>query len=117
MCAQSDAVEDCAAAVSPWPTPRSPWRVVDVVALPDYRLDVTFRDGLRGVVDMSHLIHSPNAGVFAALADPTLFAAVRIELGAPTWPGELDIAPDALHDAIQRREDRLYSLDAERSAP
>ncbi len=80
--------------------------------MPDFRLRVTFRDGLVGIVELANLIHSERAGVFASLADPTLFAAVRVELGAPTWPGEIDIAPDALHDAILRSQDRRCALEA-----
>jgi hypothetical protein len=49
------------------------------------------------------MVHSPKAGVFAALADPSLFAQMRLELGAVAWPGELDLAPDAMHAAIQER--------------
>jgi hypothetical protein len=52
---------------------------------------------------MSRIVHSPKAGVFAALADPSLFAQVKLEYGAVTWPGELDLAPDAMHAAIQER--------------
>jgi hypothetical protein len=50
---------------------------------------------------MSGLVHSPKAGVFAALADPSFFAQVRLEYGAVSWPGEVDLAPDAMHAAIQ----------------
>ena len=112
MCAESAAVEDRSSFVNPRPSPRSPWRVAEVLPLPDYRLKVTFLDGLEGVVDMSLLIQSPNAGVFAALADPAAFASVRIEMGAPTWPGELDIAPDAIHDAILQSDERCCRLGA-----
>ncbi len=52
---------------------------------------------------MSRMVQSPKAGVFAALADPSLFAQVKLDLGAVTWPGELDLAPDAMHAAIQER--------------
>ncbi len=47
------------------------------------------------------LIASPNAGVFARLRDRTLFAQAHIEMGAVVWPGELDLAPDAMHAAIK----------------
>jgi hypothetical protein len=57
---------------------------------------------------MTQLVHSPNAGVFAALLDPSLFAQATIEYGAVTWPGELDLAPDAMHAAI--REHGVWSL-------
>ena len=83
--------------------PQSPWRATSVEALPGLRLKVAFADGLTGTVDLSGMVHSPRAGVFAALADPAFFAQVRLDYGAVTWPGELDLAPDAMHTAIQAR--------------
>jgi hypothetical protein len=71
--------------------------------LSGFRLRVAFADGLTGTVDLSRMVHSPNAGVFAALTEPSLFAQVRLDYGAVTWPGELDLAPDAMHAAIQER--------------
>jgi hypothetical protein len=56
---------------------------------------------------MSGLVHSPNAGVFAALADPSFFAQATLETGAVSWPGELDLAPDAMHAAIQQHREWL----------
>ena len=78
-----------------------PWRVSAVEALPDYRQRVRFIDGLEGLVDMSALVRSSAAGVFAALADPKRFAEAGIEYGAVTWPGEIDLAPDAMYAAIK----------------
>ena len=86
-------------------TPRSSWRVTEVEALPEFRLRVAFADGLTGMVDLSRLVHSPKAGVFAALADPSLFAQVKLDYGAVAWPGELDLAPDAMHAAIQEHKE------------
>jgi len=63
-------------------------------------LRVAFGDGLTGLVNLSRLVHSPQAGVFAALADPSRFAQVKLEFGAVAWPGELDLAPDAMHAEI-----------------
>src|ERR1039458_9025231 len=88
--------------------PRSPWRVKAVESLPGFRLRVAFADGLAGFVDMSSLVHSPKAGVFAALSDPSLFSQVTLDYGAVAWPSELDLAPDAMHAAIQ--EHREWSL-------
>jgi hypothetical protein len=83
-----------------------PWRVASVETLPDYRLRVCFLDGLEGIVDMSALIASRNAGVFAALADPQVFNCAFVWLGAVCWPGDLDIAPDAIHAAIKANDRR-----------
>jgi len=77
-----------------------------VEALSGYRLRVRFLDGLEGMVDMSALVASPAAGVFAALADQDVFNRVFLRLGAICWPGDLDIAPDAIHAAIKASDRR-----------
>jgi|SRR5580692_2032071 hypothetical protein len=107
MCAESATHENSSTSLTAEAAPRSPWRVTAVEALPDFRLRVAFADGLTGTVDMSRMVHSPKAGVFAALADPSLFAQVKLEYGAVTWPGELDLAPDAMHAAIQEHKEWL----------
>jgi hypothetical protein len=108
MRTESISGEDSTAALAENVTPRSPWRVTEVEALPGFRLRVAFADGLTGMVDLSCMVHSPKAGVFAQLADPSLFAQVRLDYGAVAWPGELDLAPDAMHAAIQ--EHQVWSL-------
>jgi hypothetical protein len=108
MRTESNANEDSSVGLVEEIAPRSPWRVTSVEALPEFRLRVAFADGLTGLVDMARMVHSPESGVFAALLDPSLFAQVTIEYGAVTWPGELDLAPDAMHTAI--REHGVWSL-------
>lgn len=98
MCAQAVPEEDRPVDLT---TPRSPWRVAAVDALPGYRLKVRFLDGTEGTVDMSARVRSAEAGVFAVLADPACFAKVFVDYGVVTWPGEIDLAPDAMHRAIQ----------------
>ncbi len=102
MCAQADAQEDRAAFLTPPIRPTMPWRVQEVTPLPGYRLAVRFADGLSGTVDLSALVVSPAAGVFASLRDQSIFEQAFVERGAVMWPGELDIAPDAMHAAIKQ---------------
>ncbi|MGZ3305844.1 MAG: DUF2442 domain-containing protein [Asticcacaulis sp.] len=64
----------------------------------DYSLDVRFADGLRGTV---RFLPSFFRGVFARLQDARQFAQVEVVDGVVTWPGELDLAPDAMHRAIK----------------
>jgi hypothetical protein len=75
--------------------------VAAVEALADFRLKVRFLDGTEGIVDMSERVRSADAGVFAVLADPVRFAEVFVDYGAVTWPGEIDLAPDAMYQAIR----------------
>jgi hypothetical protein len=77
--------------------------VETVTALSAYRLDVRFRDGTSGIVDMSALVNGDSAGVFAPLREPAAFEAAYVEHGAVTWPGEIDVAPDALYAVIKAK--------------
>ncbi len=78
-------------------TPCAP-PVVAVTATHDLTLHVEFSDGLQGDVKFlpSHL-----TGVFEPLKNSSFFAQACVAHGAVTWPGELDLAPDAMYDAIK----------------
>ncbi len=102
MCAQSTAQEDSTLTVTPPIQPGMPWRVAAVKALSGFRLHVVFLDGTEGKVDLSGLINSPGAGVFAALMDEATFDQVFVEHGAVTWPGQIDLAPDAMYAEIRK---------------
>lgn len=80
-----------------------PWRVTSVTALPGFRLQVSFVDGVAGEVELEPFLRRPEIGegVFAPLRDPELFARARVVLGAVEWPGGPDLAPDAMYDAIR----------------
>ena len=74
--------------------------VIDVQPVMPMALQVWFADGTTGQVrfEPNHL-----TGVFEALKDPTVFAQARIEADAVTWPGDLDLAPDAMYAEIKSR--------------
>jgi hypothetical protein len=101
MQSHADPEEDRAAELTPPVRPGAPWRLASVEALPGFRLRVRFNDGTAGIVELAGLINSEAAGVFAALRDEKVFRQARIAFGAVTWPGELDLAPDAMHRAIK----------------
>ena len=80
----------------------APWRLTKIKPLPNYEIEVEFNDGTHGFVEMITLIMSNRAGVFAALKDLKLFNQAHLEYGVLTWPGEIDLAPDAMHDAVKK---------------
>jgi hypothetical protein len=102
MCPQSVSEKDSTPPITPPIQPRMPWRVVEAHPLTDFRLHVRFVDDLEGTVDMAALIHSSTAGVFTQLADPSRFAQAVVAYGAVTWPGEIDLAPDAMYAEIKK---------------
>lgn len=101
MCANAITSENRTSFVEPSITPRMPWRVQKLEVLPEYKLFVRFLDGLEGYVNMKQFLFSDLAGVFAELRDPEIFSSAKIVYGAVTWPGELDLAPDAMYDQIK----------------
>jgi hypothetical protein len=70
-------------------------RVSKVKALPAYRLELEFDDGVRGTVDLSEAV---GKGVFALWRDPLVFERVRIgSSGELVWGEKVDLCPDALY--------------------
>jgi hypothetical protein len=63
----------------------------------DYRIEVVFDDGKRGVVDFSKYLK--RGGVFERFQDIDFFRSFSIndELGTLTWGGEVDVAPETLY--------------------
>ena len=78
---------------------KMPWRIVAMTVLDDRALEVRFVDGTEGTVRFKPGFYR---GVFSHLLDSAAFAQVRVEMGAVTWPGELDLAPDRMHQDIKK---------------
>lgn len=74
------------------------WDVVEVKPLDSLGLFVRFTDGLTGEVRFKpeHL-----SGVFEVLKDPAYFKQVYVDHGAVVWPGQIDLAPDAMYREIK----------------
>ena len=75
------------------------WDVTDVKVVGDFALAVRFQDGLEGGVTF---LPSFFRGVFTHLASIPEFQKVQVVDGVVTWPGELDLAPDAMYAEIKR---------------
>ena len=71
---------------------------VEVDSLEDYRIKVFFVDGLTGLVQFNLSFFR---GVFSHLVNPKDFAKVTVFDKVVTWPGHLDLAPDAMYDEIK----------------
>jgi len=100
MPSQATTQENSAAGV----IPAAPWRIQALAVLPGHRLALTFRDGSNGIADCSAIKNATDAGIFAPLADETLFAQVSVELGVPTWPNGADLDPAWLHENLATKK-------------
>ena len=55
---------------------------------------------------MGHVQLRPDelTGALAPLLDPQFFEQVFIDYGAVAWPGEIDLAPDAMYALVARQQ-------------
>lgn len=88
--------------ISPRIVCKAPWRLTSIKPLMNYKIEVVFNDGTKGCIDMKKLILSDKAGIFAELKDNNLFNQAYLEHGVLTWPGEIDLAPDAMYESVKK---------------
>ncbi len=77
-------------------------KVAKIKYLDGYRLRATFSDGMAGTYDFAEIVKEGGPMV-EPLRDPTYFARVFLEDGAPTWPNGYDAAPGWLRREIEAR--------------
>ncbi len=82
------------------------WDVVEVKPEPEGWLFLRFRDGLSGRV---HLSPEKLTGVLAPLREPQFFNRVFIDQGAVAWPGDIDLAPDAMYRQVESANRQLQA--------
>lgn len=69
--------------------------VISVRTLPEFQLDLEFKNGERRRFDMRPLLSIKPWNRISSLA---LFERARVNYGTVVWPGEIDIAPETLYD-------------------
>jgi hypothetical protein len=88
-------------------------KISKVNVLQGHRLELTFDDGVRGVVDLAHLV---GKGVFALWREPHAFEQVRIgSSGELVWGDRVDLCPDSLYLKVtgKKPEDLFPALSRE----
>ena len=80
------------------------WDVIEVQIKKELTLWVHFADNTSGYIKFSSQFLT---GVFAPLKDPLFFKKVFISDGVLTWPGEIDLAPDAMYHQIREKGERV----------
>jgi hypothetical protein len=76
-----------------------PYEVIELEVLDDFRLRVTFNDGVAGVVDVRPFLWGE---LFEPLLDEERFREAFLDKGMGTvaWPNSADLAPAALRDQL-----------------
>jgi hypothetical protein len=75
--------------------------VIAVRYLGEHRLELTFQDGVTGVIDFRSWIIG-KGGVFGPLEDENYFSRVTVnsDIGTIVWPNEVDFDPEVLYSEV-----------------
>lgn len=88
-------------------------RIKDVRVLDSYQMALVFNDGVKGTVDLSHLV---GKGIFDLWRDYKAFKNVKIgSSGELVWGDQIDLCPDALYMKVtsKKPEDVFQALKPE----
>ncbi len=83
-------------------------KTISAKPLPDYKVEVVFNNGQRGIFDGRYLL---DYEVSAPLADYSLFNQVRAEHGTLCWPNDIDVAPETVWESSEKEyTEELHSV-------
>ena len=83
-------------------------KVINVNAIPEYKLQVTFDDGVSGIIDLKDFI---GKGVFSDLKNPELFNKVYTTGYSIAWSEELEIDAIAVYLEILNRKSFIEKIE------
>jgi hypothetical protein len=78
------------------------WSIVRFRLLSNYTIEVALADGTAGIADLYPRLSQGRLGDgFDPLCDQQFFFQAYVEHGALTWPGGINLAPDAMYQRIR----------------
>ena len=77
-------------------------RTVDAKHVGGLNVQVTFEDGTVGIFDFAPYAEYP---CYRSLKSMGLFAMVKADHGTLMWPGDIDIAPEAVWTSANKAKD------------
>ncbi len=83
--------------------------VTDARYLGDYKIEVTFDNGKKGVADLGDALTGP---VFMPLRNPSKFSAFQVDATLETivWPNGADFAPEYIYFQAFKNDPALQPL-------
>ncbi len=78
------------------------FKIIKCKPLANYQLEVVFADGVKGIVDLNHLV---GHGVFKIWNDPKEFEKVKINNITKTveWSNEIDLDSFKIREQINKK--------------
>ena len=70
-------------------------RIIEVQALDNYELLLTFDNGEKRIKDMKPYLEK---GIFQKLKDKDFFNSVKVSYGTISWNDEIDLCADSIYE-------------------
>ena len=74
--------------------------VISAKYLTDYKIELVFDDGKRGVVDLAQTLENDHRKIFKELLDKKKFSDFRVDADTVVWKNGLDLAPEFLYGIV-----------------
>ena len=68
--------------------------------LGDYKLEIVFDDGKKGVVDLAQILENDHRKIFKELLDKKKFCEFKVDADTVVWKNGLDLAPEFLYGIV-----------------
>ncbi|MBI1870562.1 MAG: DUF2442 domain-containing protein [Chlamydiae bacterium] len=76
--------------------------VVKAEYVENFKIRVFFNDKIEGIVDLHEMVHHDHRSIVKELKDEKRFKKFKVEMDTIVWENGLDLAPEFLHDKVQR---------------
>ena len=79
-------------------------RVINAEIKNDYKIDIEFNNGIKGLIDFKKILEEDHREIIRELLNKELFKTVKINLNTLCWDNEVDFAPDYLYEQVEQKE-------------
>ena len=84
-------------------------KVIEAKYLDNYKLDLTFNNGFRNVVNLKSKIFNDHRKIFEPLKDVTYFKNFTKNRWTIEWNNGVDLAPEYLYDLAMEQNKKAHN--------
>ena len=81
-------------------------KVTEAKYVEGYKIDLTFNDGTKSVIDLKTKVFEDHRKIFEPLRDIVFFKKFTLNRWTIEWPNELDLAPEYLYELSDKQAER-----------
>lgn len=85
-------------------------KIINARYIDNYKLELTFNDGITGIVDLEDKVFSDHRSVFKPLQDIEVFKNFRQNRWTIEWEHGVDLAPEFLYELILKSKIKAGNL-------